>query len=127
MVRKFGKDTHQFIEAESFGPQRTRTSGVASAGQGFVEGFGSVGYLFRTARPAPRAKTLATQLAEAPRTERRAIAALKKEQIVSKYVGNLMASKLCSISSGTREGRAHRADALMMHHDSVRAVSKVNG
>ncbi len=40
--------------------------------------------------------------------ERRAIATKAKRQMAVKYVGKAMASKLCSVSAGTREGRARR-------------------
>ena len=127
MIRELGKGGKRLTETESSSPQRRKVSGAASFGRGFVQGVGSVGYVFRNAQPASRKKSLAVKLAQASGTERKAVATMAKRQIVAKYVGNAMAKKLCSVSSGTREGRARRVDVLMMNRDFAVAVSKVHG
>jgi hypothetical protein len=127
MVGELGKGENGFTETEISRTQRKPKSGVASFGKGFIEGFGSIGYVFRSPRQAPQKRSLATQLAQAPRTERRAIATMAKRQLAAKYVGKAMACKLCSVSTGTREGRARRVDALMIHHDFATAISKIHG
>jgi hypothetical protein len=125
MIRDLEKGDTGFAGIEDSRRLRKPESGVASFGKGFVEGFGSIGYVFKNPQPS-RTKPLAVQLAEAPRTERRAIARMAKKRMAAKYVGKAMASKLCSVSTGTREGRARRVDALMIHRDFETAISKID-
>ncbi len=127
MIRELGKGETSSTEIDCFRNQRKPKSGVASFGKGFVEGFGSIGYVFRSPQLASRNGSLATDLAQAPGNERRAIATMAKRRMAAKYVGRAMATKLCSISTGTRKGRARRVDALMIHRDFATAISKIHG
>jgi hypothetical protein len=126
MIPKIGKGEVVFMETEFSQPQRKPKSGASSLCKGFVEGFGSIGYVFRNPQQSRKRPSLATQLAKAPVTERRAIATMAKRQMAVKYVGKAMANKLCSVSTGTREGRARRVDALMIHRDFAMAISKIH-
>ena len=127
MIRELGPAGNQCIENELSGPRRKKAFGVASFGRGLAEGFGSVGYVFRTAQSAPRKKSLAMKLAQAAGSERKWVVTMAKRQIAAKYVGRAAATKLCPVSSEMQEGRGRRVDAFMMHRDFVTAVSKVHG
>jgi hypothetical protein len=95
--------------------------------KGFAGGFGSVGCVFNIPRQTPLKTSLARRLAQAPALQRNKIAAMAKEKIAIKYVGEVAASKLCSISAETRKGRARRRDGLMIYQGLAAANSKIHG
>jgi hypothetical protein len=127
MTRRLDIVSKHAIGVEVSRLDRTKRPGFATFSRGFAEGFGSVGYVFRTAQTVRSNKSLAVQLAQAPEERKNSIVIAAKRKIVAKYVGNEMATKLCSASYGTRDGGARRLDALMLHRDFAAAVAKVHG
>ncbi len=128
MNQELRKDDTPVIEKEFAGAIRQkRNSGAVSFGKGFVEGFGSVGYVFRAPRSFSRKGSLAIQMAKVPQGDRKAVATQAKRKLAAKYVGKAMASKLCSVSRETKEGGGRRVDASMIYRDFATAISKTHG
>jgi hypothetical protein len=125
MNQELREDDAPVIEKEFAGVTRQkRNSGAVSLGKGFVEGFGSVGYVFRAPRSFSRKGSLAFQMAKVPSGDRKAVATQAKRKLVAKYVGKAMASKMCSVS---KEGAGRRVDASMIYRDFATALSKTHG
>ena len=127
MNQKLRKDEAPVIDDELASAVRQKANSVAvSFGKGFVEGFGSVGYVFRAPRSFSRKGSLAIQMAKVPQGDRKAVAIRAKRKLVAKYVGKAMASKLCSVSRETKDDGGRRVDASMIYRDFATAISKTH-
>ncbi len=127
MIRKPGKDETILTSVGLAMEDRKPTPKSGSFVTGFIEGFGSVGYTFAPAKLSPGSESLTAQLAKSPASQHGAVVLMAKRRMAAKYVGKAMANKICSVYSGTGEGRTRQIDALMIQRDLATAISKLHG
>ncbi len=99
-----------------------KSSDPVSFARGFVEGFGSVGYVFSKTQPLAARKSLAKKLADASASQRRLVITKAKRQILAGYVGKVTAAKMCSVFPASR-----RVDSMMINADYKKAITELHG